>query len=73
MNTQSGSLLLLLRDRLVLVKLGCKLFIDPLAEGQFNKLARIAARLTSKTLGRDCGVAVGADNDFDFHVAPPAT
>ena len=75
MNVQSGPLLLLLlRDRLGLMKLTCKLFVDALAEGLFDKFARIAARLSSKTFGRDNGVTIGADDDFDTgHTAPPCT
>ena len=69
----SGPLLLLLRGQLGLMKLGRKLLIDPLAERLLDKLARIAARLTGKTLGRDCGVAIGADDDFNLHDCPPAT
>ena len=65
-------LLLLLRGRLGLVELGRKLFIGLLAKGLFNELARIAARFSGKTMSRDCGFALGADDDFNgLHAAPP--
>ena len=65
------SLLLLLRDRSSLVKLGRKLLADSLAKGLFDELAGVSAGLTGKARGRDCDVAVRADDNFDLHVAPP--
>ena len=74
LNATYDPLLLLLFDRLGLMELGGKLLAGPLAEGLFDELAGIPARLPGEALGLDRGFALGADDDFDdLHAAPPAT
>jgi Uri superfamily endonuclease len=58
-----------------LMELGGEGLADTLTEGLLDELAGIPARLSGKTMGLDCGFALGVHDDLDgsTQATPPAT
>ena len=58
----------------LLVEFGGKLLADPLAQGRLHEPAGLLARPAGEALGRDRGLALGTDEDFNgLQAAPPWT